>query len=110
MEQFRTSLFDHFTGEKISVTPLAFITRAVVNALKDFPNFNCSIDPEKNKDAVKFKKLTYDEAINKKLKIMDSTAFTLSQENNLPIIVFNMNKPGNLKKIIEGKDIGTTVN
>ncbi len=49
MEQFRTSLFDHFTGEKISVTPLAFITRAVVNALKDFPNFNCSIDPEKNK-------------------------------------------------------------
>ena len=49
MEQFRTSLFDHFTGEKISVTPLAFITRAVVNALKDFPNFNCSIDPEQNK-------------------------------------------------------------
>ncbi len=49
MEQFRRSLFDHFTGEKISVTPLAFITRAVVNALKDFPNFNCSIDPEKNK-------------------------------------------------------------
>ncbi len=49
MEQFRTSLFDHFTGEKISVTPLAFITRAVVNALKDFPNFNCSIDPDQNK-------------------------------------------------------------
>ena len=49
MEQFRTSLFDHFTGEKISVTPLAFITRAVVNALKDFPNFNCSIDTNQNK-------------------------------------------------------------
>ena len=49
MEQFRTSLFDHFTGEKISVTPLAFITRAVVNALKDFPNFNCSIDHDQNK-------------------------------------------------------------
>ena len=49
MEQFRTSLFDHFSGEKISVTPLAFITRAVVNALKDFPNFNCSIDPDQNK-------------------------------------------------------------
>ena len=49
MEQFRTSLFDHYTGEKISVTPLAFITRAVVNALKDFPNFNCSIDPDQNK-------------------------------------------------------------
>ena len=49
MEQFRTSLIDHFTGEKISVTPLAFITRAVVNALKDFPNFNCSIDLNQNK-------------------------------------------------------------
>ncbi len=49
MEHFRTSLFDHYTGEKISVTPLAFITRAVVNALKDFPNFNCSIDPENSK-------------------------------------------------------------
>jgi len=49
MDQFRTSLFDHYTGEKISVTPLAFITRAVVNALKDFPNFNCSIDPENSK-------------------------------------------------------------
>ena len=41
---------------------------------------------------------------------MDSTAFTLSQENNLPILVFNMNKPGNLKKIIEGKEVGTIVN
>jgi|TARA_B100001093_G_C26811595_1_gene1007800 pyruvate dehydrogenase E2 component (dihydrolipoamide acetyltransferase) len=49
MEQFRTSLFDHYTGEKISVTPLAFITRAVVNALIDFPNFNCSIDSENSK-------------------------------------------------------------
>ena len=49
MEQFRSSLFDYYSGEKISITPLAFITRAVVNALKDFPNFNCSIDSEKNK-------------------------------------------------------------
>ena len=49
MEQFRTSLYDHYTGEKISVTPLAFITRAVVNALIDLPNFNCSIDSENSK-------------------------------------------------------------
>ncbi len=48
MEKFRSSLFDYYTGEKISVTPLAFITRAVVNALKDFPNFNCSINPTNN--------------------------------------------------------------
>ena len=52
----------------------------------------------------------FDEEINKKLKVMDSTAFTLSQENKLPIIVFNMNKPGNLKKIVEGSEIGTIVN
>ena len=67
-------------------------------------------DPEKNKDAVKFKQISYDEAIAKKLKVMDSTAFTLSKENELPIIVFNMNKPGNLKKIINGKEVGTIVN
>ena len=48
MEKFRSSLFDYYTGEKISVTPLAFITRAVVNALKDFPNFNCSINYWRN--------------------------------------------------------------
>ena len=64
----------------------------------------------KNKDAVKFKQISYDEAIAKKLKVMDSTAFTLSKENELPIIVFNMNKPGNLKKIINGKEVGTIVN
>jgi uridylate kinase len=46
----------------------------------------------------------------KKLKVMDSTAFTLSKENNLPIIVFNINKPGNLKKVIDGKQVGTIVN
>ena len=49
MEKFRSSLFDHYTGEKISVTPLAFITRALINALKEFPNFNCSIDPDTKK-------------------------------------------------------------
>ena len=69
-----------------------------------------NLDPEKNKDAIKFEHLTFDDAITKKLKVMDSTAFTLSKENNLPIIVFNMNKPGNLKKIIDGKQIGTIVN
>ena len=68
------------------------------------------IDPEKSKDAVKFKKISYDDVIAKKLKVMDSTAFTLSKENKLPIIVFNMNKAGNLKKIIKGKKVGTIVN
>ena len=69
-----------------------------------------AIDPEKSKDAVKFKQISYDDVIAKKLKVMDSTAFTLSKENKLPIIVFNMNKAGNLKKIIKGEKVGTIVN
>ena len=108
-------IFSACTGNPFFTTDSAAVLRAIeINADAILKGTRVdgiyNIDPEKNKDAVKFKKLTYDEAINKKLKIMDSTAFTLSQENNLPIIVFNMNKPGNLKKIIEGKDIGTTVN
>ena len=57
-----------------------------------------------------FKSISFNNVLDKKLKIMDSTAFTLSKENNLPIIVFNMNKKGNLLKIIKGNKIGTTVN
>ena len=66
-------------------------------------------DPEKNKAAVKFDKLSFDEVLNKGLKIMDTTAFTLSQENKLPIIVFDMNTKGNLIRIIKGENIGTRV-
>ena len=115
LEKKRVVIFSAGTGNPFFTTDSAAVLRAIeINADAILKGTRVdgiyNIDPEKNKDAVKFKKLTYDEAINKKLKIMDSTAFTLSQENNLPIIVFNMNKPGNLKKIIEGKDIGTTVN
>ena len=114
LEKKRVVIFSAGTGNPFFTTDSAAVLRAIeINADAILKGTRVdgiyNIDPEKNKDAVKFKKLTYDEAINKKLKIMDSTAFTLSQENNLPIIVFNMNKPGNLKKIIEGKDIGTTV-
>ncbi len=66
-------------------------------------------DPEKVKDAVKFNEISFDEAYAKNLKIMDMTAFTLCKENNLPIIVFDMNKPGNLIKLIEGKKVGTLI-
>ena len=66
-------------------------------------------DPEKNNNAVKFDSMSFSEVINKNLKVMDSTAFTLSQENNLPIIVFNMNKTGNLLKLINGDKIGTII-
>ena len=67
-------------------------------------------DPEKNEDAVKFNSLSFDEVMDKNLKVMDMTAFTLSKENNLPIIVFDMNKEGNLLKVVLGENIGTLVN
>jgi len=66
-------------------------------------------DPEKVKDAIKFDKLTFTEAYDKNLKVMDKTAFTLCQENNLPIIVFDVNKKGNLLKLVEGEKVGTLV-
>ena len=64
---------------------------------------------EKNKEAVKFDSLSFKEVLIKGLKVMDTTAFTLSQENKLPIIVFDINKKGNLIKIVQGKKIGTKV-
>ena len=67
-------------------------------------------DPEKNKDAVKFDSITFADVLNKGLKVMDTTAFTLSHENELPIIVFDMNTPGNLEKVVLGTKIGTIVN
>lgn len=66
-------------------------------------------DPEKDPTATKYDTLTFDEAYAKRLKIMDLTAFTMCKENNLPVIVFDMDTPGNLKKIIEGKKIGTII-
>ncbi len=65
--------------------------------------------PEKDKKAKKYETLSFDEAYKKNLKIMDLTAFTLCSENNLPIIVFNMNRKGNLLKLVQGKKIGTIV-
>jgi len=66
-------------------------------------------DPEKHKDAIKYDSISYNETLQKELKIMDSTAFALAKDNKLPIIVFNMNKIGNLQKLIEGKSVGTLV-
>ena len=67
-------------------------------------------DPNKNSDAFKFEKITFKEAISKGLKIMDTTAFTLSHENKLPIIVFDMNQENNLLKVLSGENVGTLVN
>lgn len=66
-------------------------------------------DPEKDKTAVKFDEITYDEIYNRGLKVMDLTATTMCKENNLPIIVFDMDTPGNLIKVVKGEKIGTLV-
>ncbi len=66
-------------------------------------------DPEKDKNAKKYSTITYQECITSNLKVMDMTAFTLCMENNLPIIVFDMNKPGNLKRVVTGDQVGTLV-
>ena len=115
LEKKRVVIFSAGTGNPFFTTDSAAVLRAIeINAdviLKGtrvdgiFDN-----DPEKSKDAVKFKQISYDDVIAKKLKVMDSTAFTLSKENKLPIIVFNMNKEGNLRKIIKGEKVGTIVN
>jgi uridylate kinase len=66
-------------------------------------------DPEKDDTATKYDKISFTEAIQRNLKVMDMTAFTLCQENQLPIIVFDMNKPGNLLSVVQGNQIGTLV-
>jgi len=68
-----------------------------------------SADPEKDKTAKKFERISFDDVYRLELKVMDLTAFTLCKENNLPIIVFNMNIKGNLKKIILNENIGTKI-
>ncbi|MFP4555417.1 MAG: UMP kinase [Bacteroidales bacterium] len=68
-----------------------------------------SADPEKDPSAKKFENLTFDEAYQRKLKVMDLTAFTMCSENNLPIVVFDMNTSGNLKKVVFGENVGTLI-
>jgi len=66
-------------------------------------------DPEKDLNAKRFEQVTFDQVFELGLKVMDMTAFTLCKENNLPIIVFNMNKPGNLERLMKGDKVGTLV-
>jgi uridylate kinase len=102
------------TGNPFFTTDSAAALRAVetkCNVLLKGTRVNgiYTADPEIDKSAVKFDTLTFDEAYTKNLKIMDMTAFTLCKENNLPIIVFDINEKGNLARVINGENIGTTV-
>ena len=67
-------------------------------------------DPEKDANATKFNYISFEDVLKKGLNVMDTTAFTLSQENKLPIVIFDMNKQGNLLKICDGESVGTEVN
>jgi uridylate kinase len=114
LEKKRVVIFGGGTGNPFFTTDSAAVLRAIeINAdviLKGTRvNGIYDSDPEKNKNAIKFDSISFENVLNKNLKVMDSTAFTLSKENNLPIIVFNMNKEGNLFKIISGGKIGTIV-
>ncbi len=98
LEKKRVVIFSAGTGNPFFTTDSAAVLRAIeINADVILKGTRVdgiyNLDPEKNKDAIKFEHLTFDDAITKKLKVMDSTAFTLSKENNLPIIVFNIIKP-----------------
>jgi uridylate kinase len=115
LEKGRVVIFGGGTGNPYFTTDSAAVLRAIeiesdvilkgtrVDGIYDE-------DPEKNINAIKFDNISFEDVLRKGLKVMDTTAFTLSQENKLPIIVFDMNKKGNLLKLISGEKIGTTVN
>ena len=114
LEKGRVVIFGCGTGNPYFTTDTAAVLRAIeINADVILKGTRVdgiyTEDPEKNKNALKLDSITYEDAINKGLKIMDMTAFTLSQENNLPIIVFDMNTKGNLEKVVSGENIGTKV-
>lgn len=115
LEKGRVVIFGGGTGNPYFTTDSAAVLRAIeINADVILKGTRVdgiySSDPEKNPDAVKFDFITFDDVLKKGLKVMDTTAFTLSQENELPIIVFDMNTRGNLMKVISGENIGTKVN
>ncbi len=114
LEKGRVVIFGGGTGNPYFTTDSAAVLRAIeIEADVILKGTRVdgiyTADPEKDKTATKFDYISFDDVLNKGLKVMDTTAFTLSQENELPIIVFDMNTPGNLIKLIKGEAIGTKV-
>jgi uridylate kinase len=114
LEKGRIVIFGAGTGNPYFTTDSAASLRAIeINAEAVLKGTRVdgiyTADPEKDPTATRFSNITFKDVYEKKLNVMDMTAFTLCRENGLPIIVFDMNKPGNLLKIIEGQDIGTLV-
>ena len=114
LEKGRIVIFGAGTGNPYFTTDSAGALRAIeINADAVLKGTRVdgiyTADPEKDPTATRYEKITYDEALSKNLKIMDLTGFALCKENNLPIIVFDMNKPGNLLRLINGESVGTLV-
>jgi uridylate kinase len=114
MDNGRIAIFSFGTGNPYFTTDTAAALRAIETEstvlLKGTRVDGVyTADPEKNPNATKIDELTFDEAYQKDLQIMDRTAFTMCRENDMPVIVFDMNTPGNLKKLISGEKIGTLV-
>ena len=114
LEKGRVVIFGAGTGNPFFTTDSAASLRAIeINADVILKGTRVdgiyTADPEKDKNATKYETITFDEVYKKGLNVMDLTAFTLCKENNLPIIVFNMDTPGNLEKVLSGKTIGTLV-
>lgn len=114
VEKGRVVIFGAGTGNPYFTTDTAGSLRAIeINADVILKGTRVdgiyTADPEKDRDAKKYETITFQECISKNLRVMDMTAFTLCMENQLPIIVFNMNKPGNLLKVVTGSKVGTLV-
>jgi uridylate kinase len=114
LEKNRVVIFGAGTGNPFFTTDSAASLRAIemdADAILKGTRVDgiYTSDPLKDKSAKKFDTITFDECYSKGLNVMDMTAFTLCKENNLPIIVFNMNVQGNLKKLVQGEKIGTIV-
>ncbi|MBD1259626.1 UMP kinase [Maribacter polysiphoniae] len=115
LEKGRVVIFGGGTGNPYFTTDSAAVLRAIeIEADVILKGTRVdgiyTSDPEKNKDATKFDTISFNDVLSKGLKVMDTTAFTLSQENELPIIVFDMNKKGNLLRVLDGENVGTKVN
>lgn len=115
LEKGRVVIFGAGTGNPYFTTDSAAVLRAIeIKADVILKGTRVdgiySADPEIDKTAIRYEKISFQDVLSKGLKVMDTTAFTLSQENELPIVVFDMNKAGNLLKVVTGEDVGTEVN
>ena len=114
LEKGRVVIFAAGTGNPYFTTDTAAVLRAIeieANVILKGTRVNgvYDSDPEKNASAIHFPEISYADVLKKNLRIMDMTAITLSKENKLPLVVFNMNVPGNLKRIVVGENVGSKV-